>query len=359
MDFTDPFDSVPERDWQTVEEGGPVRFAVVGLGWWTRDEALPALEAAELCEPTVTVSSTTEKAHQVAEVYPTVEHAISYEAFHDGHAQTAYDAVYIATPNATHLEYAETAAALGKAVLCEKPMEATVERAETLVEACDANDIQLMVAYRMQTEPAVRRLRELVTDGFIGDPVHVQSNMSQRLLEMIPDPTQWRLDPALTGYGTSVMDLGPYPVNTTRFLLGADPVAVQAQAHSESEGFEDVPDERAAFLLTFPGNCELAATVSQNAWKSSHLRITGTEGAAAIEPAYSPQQAHVVSLSRGGAEATYELDPVDQMLEEFEYFADRLLSGRSPTSDGDHSLVDMRVLRAIYEAAKTGERIKL
>ncbi|MFB6360316.1 MAG: D-xylose 1-dehydrogenase Gfo6 [Halobacteriales archaeon] len=359
MDETTPFDRVPERDWQTVEAGGPVRFAVIGLGWWTRDEALPALEAADLCAPTVTVSSTTEKADRVAAEYHSVDHAISYEAFHDGVAETAYDAVYIATPNAKHLEYAETAAELGKAVLCEKPMEASVERAEALVEACDAHDVQLMVAYRMQTEPAVRWVRELVADGFIGDPVHVQSNMSQRLLEMIPDPGQWRLDPALTGYGTSVMDLGPYPVNTTRFLLGADPVAVQASAHSVSEGFEDVPDERAAFLLTFPGNCDLVATVSQNARKSSHLRITGTDGAIGIEPAYSPHRAHEVALSQGGADATYELEPVDQMLEEFEYFADRLLSGQSPKPDGEHGLVDMRVLQAIYEAAETDERIQL
>jgi len=359
MDVMAQFDHVATRDWQSVDAGDPVRFALIGLGWWTRDEALPALEAAELCEPSVAVSSSTEKAEQVAEEYGSIEHGLSYDAFHDGDAQTAYDAVYIATPNATHLEFGQTAAALGKAVLCEKPMEASVERAASLVETCEAHDVQLMVAYRMQTEPAIRWIRDLIAEGFIGDPVHVQSQMTQRLLEMIPDPDQWRLDPTLTGYGTSVMDLGPYPVNTTRFVLGADPTAVQARAQSDGEGFEAVPDERATFLLTFPGGSYLAAAVNQNASESSYLRITGTEGDIGIEPAFSPHEPHQVTLSRGGTEATYTFETVDQMREEFDYFGDRYLSDSNVTPDGEHGLLDMRVLEAIYEAAETDQLIHL
>ena len=51
----------------------------------------------------------------------------------------------------------------------------------------------------MQTEPAVRRARELVGAGVLGDPVHAHGTNSQRVLEMIPDPDQWRLDWELSG----------------------------------------------------------------------------------------------------------------------------------------------------------------
>ena len=66
----------------------------------------------------------------------------------------AYDAVYIATPPAFHLEYAETADEHGKRVLCEKPMEVTVERAERMVRVCEDAGVRLMIAYRIQAEPA-------------------------------------------------------------------------------------------------------------------------------------------------------------------------------------------------------------
>ena len=359
MGIEDRFDGFSTRDWQTVESGGPVRFAVVGLGWWTRDEAIPAIEESALCETAVAVSSTTEKAARVADSVPTIEHPLTYEEFHEGVARDAYDAVYVSTPNSLHLPYVETAAELGKAVLCEKPMEGTVERAESIVDACDRHGVELMVAYRMQTEPAVRWGRELLAAGALGTPVHVHGHLSQRLLEMIPEPDQWRLDPDLTGYGTSVMDLGPYPVNTTRFLLDEDPTTAFAMAESAGEAFDRVPDESAAFVLRFPGGCHLVATVSQNAAESSHLRVVGTDGELTIEPAFHPHRQRRVTVSRGGTTATYELELVDQMLEEFDYFADRILSGRPIGPDGRHGLTDMRVFQAIYESATTGEPVDL
>ncbi len=54
-----------------------------------------------------------------------------------------------------------------------------------------------MVGYRMQTDPAVRRLRELLRGGFVGDVVHIHGTMSQTMLgELSEDTDQWRLDPA-------------------------------------------------------------------------------------------------------------------------------------------------------------------
>nr|WP_233204068.1 hypothetical protein [Halegenticoccus soli] len=83
-----------------------------------------------------------------------------------------------------------------------------------MVELCESPDVPLMIAYRMHTDPAVRRTHELIEDGFLGDPVSVYGNNSQPLLETIPDTGQWQLDLDRSGYGTSVMDLGIYSINT-------------------------------------------------------------------------------------------------------------------------------------------------
>ncbi len=339
------------RDWVTTDPDStaPVRFAVVGLGWFTKGRSLPALEASDRCEPTVLVSSTAEKAEQVAAATDGAI-GISYDAFHDGVARDKYDAVYICTPNALHLDYASTAAAFEKAVLCEKPMERDSDRARTLVETCDAASVDLMIAYRMHTEPAVRRARELIESGYIGDPMEVRADMSQRLLDRVnSDPDQWRLDEELAG-GGALFDIGIYPLNTARFLLDADPIAATGQTASTHAAFADV-DETVSFMLEFPDSVFASCYASHNARQSSGITVTGTEGQVRVEPAFFQEQSRKLHLSRGDSQSSITLAMVDQMREEFDYFADRVRGDAHLSPNGEHGLVDMVTMEAIYKAA--------
>jgi predicted dehydrogenase len=354
-----PREQFSERDWQTDDDPGTVRFAMVGLGWWTREEAVPAAAAADFCETTVLVSGSKEKAEAATDLADSVTHGLTYKEFHEGAAADAYDAVYVCTPNGRHLPFVETAADLGKPVLCEKPMESTVGRAEDVVAAVEDAGVPAMVAYRMQTEPAVRRARELITDGVVGDPVQVHGNMSQRLLaDVIPDPDQWRLDPEMAGSAT-VMDIGLYPINTTRFLLGADPVAVRGAVTYDHEAFADVGDEHSAFTLAFPDGVQAVCTASQGAYQASHLRVTGTEGEILLEPAFFNRQDRGFRVDVGGERFDLDWPQVNQMTEEFDYFAHCLLTGEDPHPDAEHGLVDMRVMDAIFAADEAGATVEL
>ena len=269
----------------------------------------------------------------------------------------AYDAVYICSPNALHLPYAETAAALGKAVLCEKPIEASSERARTTVERCKTAKVPLAVAYRMQTEPAIRRARALIRSGVIGQPVHAIGTNSQRLLDICADPSQWRLDPAVAGPGATVTDIGIYPLNTTRFLLNADPVAVQSIMHSAHDAFEAVPDEHAAFTIRFDDGTYLVSTASQNAHATTSLHLVGTEGEVYIEPAYHMETE--IRITRGETTVDLEAPAVNQMTELFDYVADRILTGAPIDPTGDHGLADLRMIEAIYQAGETGRTVHI
>lgn len=349
-------DSYESRDWQTITEGS-LRFALVGLGWWTTDLTLPAIEASDLAETTMLVSGSARKAQRIASEND-VEHGISYDEFHDGLHKEAYDAIYVGTPNAVHLEFVETAAKLGKAVLCEKPMESTVERAERMVSTCENESIPLMIAYRMQTDPAVRRARELIDNEFLGEPVSVYGSNSQPLLKLIPDEDQWRIDPELTGYGTSVMDLGIYSINTTRYLLRRDPIAVEAQMTSVNDPFDNVPDERSAFHLALEDDIQMVSTASQNAHADTQLKLTGTDGQIELKPAFHGKCS--LHLSRNDITVKVEHETYDaerEMREEIEYFSDRVLSGNEIFPDGHHGLEDMRIIRAIHEASDSGNRV--
>lgn len=340
------------RDWDT-DPDGEVQLAVVGLGNYARSVSIPAIEAAQYCTFTVGVSGTPATRKTVAETHG-VE-TLSYEAYADGAASEAYDAVYIATPNRLHLPHAETAADLGKDVLCEKPLEATVERAERLVEACETAGVTLMTAYRMQTDPAVRALRRAIADGALGTVTRVTGGFTFDVLGGERGADQWRLDEHLAG-GGALMDVGVYPLNTSRYLLDAEPVAVWGETRS-SPPFETV-DEHVDFGVAFPA-CVGQFTASFSGQADARLAVYGTDGIVEVRQAFQPRGDRRVIVDADGRRAVLEGHGADETREEFAYFAHCLLTDRRPEPDGRDGLADCTAMTAVYEAATTGTRVGL
>jgi len=349
METVPSFERFASRDWldSDTDPDGRVRFALVGLGSFTREWIVPAVEESAYAETTCLVSGDAAKADRIAAEHD-VEVAVTYDEFLDGAADHSYDAVYVATPNALHLPYAEHAAAHGKHVLCEKPMEATADRARAMVETCADAGVTLMVAYRLQFSPVARWVRHLVREGHLGTPVHVRGAMSQDIFEMVsPDPDQWRLDPELSG-GAALADLGLYPLNTTRFLLDADPAGVTAQVSNRHEAFSGV-DETIAFTVTYDDGTVGAYAASQRASIDSHLHVTGTGGTVRLEPSFFGEVTATVRTDEGTV--TVDTGEENEMLEEFDYFASRVLTDEGVHPDGEHGLVDMETIGRLYADA--------
>lgn len=345
-----------ERDWERPVDDGPLRFAVVGLGWFGRDVALPAIVASDYCEATTVVSGSPEKAAQVADERD-LDTALTYEEYADGVGERAYDAVYVVTPNALHLPHVETAAALGKHVICEKPLEATAERARRVVEVCDDAGVQLMAAYRMQTARSVRWVRERVREGVIGDPVLFTGEFSFNMLGGGGDSDQWRLDPDLAG-GGALMDIGVYPLNTARFVLDADPEAVHATVIENPPAFDGV-DEHVAFTLEFPDDVTATCTASYGASGANYMTIVGTEGRITVEPVFDVDADRRITIERDQGETTVDVAEPSEMVEEFDYFATGVLGDGDIEPDGEHGHFDLRVTEAIYESSDEGRRVDL
>lgn len=357
MELEATLSELSHRDWQTVDDADPIQFAVVGLGGFTRGHALPAIENSDFCETAVVVSGSPEKVEATTGQYQSIERGLTYEEFHAGDAADHYDAVYICTPNATHPEYVESAAELGKDVLCEKPIAATIDGANRMIEACDKNDVTLMIAYRMLTVPSIRWARTLIKEGFVGKPIQVHGHISDCLPELLPDPEQWRLNPELSG-GTTLNDLGVYPLNTLRFMLDRDPVGVYAETFADHEWFEDL-DEHTTFQIEFEDSVSAVCTASHNAYDASHLKVIGSEGEVTVEPALLPGDDRELTVRYGGSTSTISSDQPNEIVEEFDYFAHCLFTGEEPYPNGRNGLVDLEAIEAMYESAETGQRIDL
>jgi xylose dehydrogenase (NAD/NADP) len=356
MDVESYFEAFTARNWETPATDEQIRFAVVGCGWFAEEFALPAIEQGEHCTASVLVTGDAEKGGRIADDVGAA-HVLDYAEYQDGAAAEAYDAVYVSTPNALHLEHVETAAALGKDVLCEKPLEVSADRTERMVAACADADVTLMTAYRQQAEPGIRRMREVIADGVIGTPVYAIGDFSITLLGRDADADQWRLDPDLAG-GGALVDIGIYPVNTLRYLIDEDPIAVQAETKTSDERYAGV-EEHISFQLSFPGRMSAAVASSYGAALEDTLVIVGTEGKLEIDPAFFPEAQRTFHLTRDGATLTLEGSDVSGIDEEFEYFASCVLTGTDPDPDGHDGLTDVRTIEAIYEAADTGSRVEL
>ncbi|MFC4440394.1 MULTISPECIES: Gfo/Idh/MocA family oxidoreductase [Natrialbaceae] len=139
-----------------------------------------------------------------------------------------------------------------------------------------------------------------------------------------------------------------------------EPVQASARMASSYEAFEDVPDQTATFTLVLEGDVPLICTTSQHAQGDTQLKIIGTEGTIELAPAFHGEA--TLHLSSGSLSATIEdtdYGAIEEMREEFDYFADRVVSGESILPDGRHGLADMRTIRAIHEAAERDEPVDI
>ncbi|GAA0209278.1 Gfo/Idh/MocA family protein [Halobaculum roseum] len=383
--FESTFADAGRRDWVDGDgdEGGDgggsdgadatTRIATVGCGNYARSVSIPAMARGDYARPTVVVSGDADKRSALADDFGVT--ALDYDEYEAGAATDEYDAVYVATPNRLHLPHVETAAGHGKHVICEKPLEATVERAERLVAACEDAGVRLMTAYRMQIDPVVRRLREFVAAGGIGDLQRAVGDFTFPVLAGDAGPEQWRLDGRLAG-GGALYDVGVYPLNTARFVAGDDPTAVSATVRSPDDAFHEV-DQHVDFRVEFgagdggtgggdggtgSGNADgwvgnFSASFSGH--PNTSLELLGTEGRIAVRSAFQPGADREVTVET--TEGTMELAGLgaDETVEEFDYFAHAVATGGDIEPDGADGLVDMRTLAAAQASARAGERIEL
>lgn len=334
-----------------------IGYAVVGLGWISQAAALPAFaNARRNARLTALVSGDERKRRGLARRYELPDSAtFSYEDYDACLARDDVDAVYVAVPNHLHREYTVRAAEKGVHVLCEKPMAPTPEDCRAMIEACEANGVKLMIAYRLHLDPAHLRAVEVVRAGEIGEPRAFTATFTQHVAA-----DDIRLEPVERG-GGPLYDIGVYCLNAARYLFRAEPGRVQAMAASApaDERFGD-PEEMASCLLEFPGGRHGAFTCSLGAAPVSAFRLVGTEGDLRMDiNAFNFTGDRELVVVAGGEERREAFPTADQFGPQLAYFADCILHDRDPEPDGEEGWVDVMLLRALYESMEAGRPVEV
>jgi predicted dehydrogenase len=215
-----------------------VRWGVLGAAKIAKEWVCPGIHTSARGVVAAVASRTPGKAEALAapygaRVYP------SYEALL---ADPEIDAIYIPLPNSEHVEWTEKTLKAGKHVLCEKPIALKADEIDRLIAARDASGKLAAEAFMVTHHAQWLRARELVRGGAVGRLRHVQCGFSF----MLRDPANIRND-ASRG-GGALRDIGVYPCVVTRFVTGAEPVAI---THAEIDWDMGI-DATARVMAAFP-----------------------------------------------------------------------------------------------------------
>ena len=323
-----------------------IRYAVVGLGHIAQVAVLPAFgNARRNSRLAALVSGDPLKRAELGKKYQ-VEKTYSYEQYEE--CLKTVEAVYIALPNHLHCEYAVRAAKAGVHVLVEKPMAVTEEECEEMIRAAREARVKLMVAYRLHFERANLEAGEIARSGRIGEPRLFNSTFCTPVV-----PGNIRVRRA-TGGGV-LYDIGIYCINAARALFRDEPVEVRAV----SAGSLDEVEESMSAVLRFSNERVASFTASFGAAKVSEYRLAGTKGDLALEPAYDYARPLKHRLTLDGEMRERRFAKRDQFAPELLYFSDCIVQNRAPEPGADEGLADVRVIRALYRSAASGQPVRL
>lgn len=193
------------------------------------------------------------------------------------------EAVSIVTPNHVHFAAAREFLKRGIHVICDKPLTAGMDDARKLLAAAESSEALFILTHNYTGYPMVRQARAMIAAGDLGSIRVVQVEYPQDWLAETPasDNKQaaWRTDPAQSGIGGSVGDIGTHAYNLLRFVTGLETESLAADLHSFVPG--RTLDDNAHVLLRFQGGargmlwCSQVAVGQENGVR---LRVYGEKG---------------------------------------------------------------------------------
>jgi predicted dehydrogenase len=335
--------------------GKKLGWAIVGLGSLSMYEILPAFAKCEKSRPVAFVSGHPDKAKKLAVRYGVnLKNIYNYQNYDSIKDNPEVDIIYVVLPNSMHAEYTIRGFQAGKNVLTEKPMACTPAECQKMIDAGRAADKKLMVAYRCRYEPYNQEAIRIARSGELGPTQVILADTGF----YATDPDQWRLKKDMAG-GGSMMDIGIYALNASRYLSGEEPTEVNAMIYNTANDprFKEV-EETVNFQLRFPSGVMANCTSSYGYYPTSHYRVIGTKGWLQMDPAtwYSGLR---MKIGNKDGILEKELPVRDHFAMEMDHLSQCVMENKEPLTPGEEGLRDIKLIMAIYESAATGKAVKV
>ncbi|MCE9566079.1 MAG: Gfo/Idh/MocA family oxidoreductase [Planctomycetes bacterium] len=348
----------------------PFGFAIIGCGMIARYHAraiaeIPGARTAAL------VSRTPANAHKlIAEtgipecpIFATVEEAVN---------APGVDAVIITTPSGAHVEPALTAAAAGKHVVVEKPLEITGPRCQTIIDACDKAKVQLCTIFPSRFADSNVTLKAAVDAGKFGRLTLGEASNKWWRSQAYYDEGGWKGTQALDG-GGAIMNQAIHNVDLLLWMMGPAAAVCGLTATLAHERIEVEDTAVAAIRFRNGALGFLTATTSVHPGYPKQIAIHGDKGSAVIEqedvlkwdfnpPTPTDDEIKARFAAKVGASGG-AADPKSINHEghrrQLADFVDAVRGKRLPKVDGREGKKSVELICAIYESNRTGRLVEL
>lgn len=323
---------------------GAVGIALAGCGYWGRNLARNLHQMGNLawvCDPSAKVLEGVKATYRGVRTSRNFDRAL---------ADPRVKAVALAVPAAQHYALAKKALLAGKDVFVEKPLALRIPEAEELVELARKRKRILMVGHILEYHPAIRKLKEFVDAGDLGDIHYIYSNRLNLGKVRKEENILW--------------SFAPHDISVILLLLGTLPESASTSGQNYLQ--HDVADVTMS-CLSFPGSVRAHIFVSWlHPLKEQKLVVIGSRKMAVFDDVAKEGKLKIFDkgiewkdgqpVTRQTAESTLFFPEMEPLREELRHFVDCVRTRKTPRTDGKNGLRVLRVLDACQRSIEDGGR---
>jgi predicted dehydrogenase len=322
-----------------------VKWGVLGVAAIAAKKVIPAMQKGEWSEIEAIASRDLRKAEDAA-------HQLSipkaYGSYEELLADPEIEVIYNPLPNHMHVPWSVKAAEAGKHVLCEKPLSLTVREAKELLKVRDRCAVKIGEAFMVKTHPQWLRVRALIGKGVVGKLRSIVGMFSyfNRDQKNVRNVAEWG--------GGGLMDIGCYPITTSRWIFGEEPLRVCGMLEADPEFGTD---RLSSAMMEFPSGHSVF-TCSTQLVPYQRMQFLGTEGRIEIKiPFNAPNDRPCEILIDNGKDVfgggiSTEATPIcDQYTIQGDAFSKAIREGTGVPVPLEDAIANMAVIEAIFKSA--------
>ncbi len=327
----------------------PLKVGVVGCGYWGPN-LIRNFRMLSDCQLKMVCDLSEERLKHMRSLYPEVETTSDYKHMLNG---AGLDVIVVATSVKWHYSMAKAALEAGKHTFIEKPMAASSAECEELIAIAKKNGLTLMTGHTFLYSPAVRKIKEIVDRGDIGEIRYISARRLNLGLFQKDINVAW--------------DLAPHDLSIILHIFEEAPISVNCRGSAHvTPGIEDVT----SMCLTFKKD---RSAIVQSSWldprKIREMTIVGSkrmivyDDVAPLEkirifdarvetpPHYDTFAEFHYAYHYGDVYAPY-IKQEEPLRTECQHFLDCIKTGRKPVSSGEQGLQLVRILEASSQSLK-------
>ncbi len=368
-------------------KNGKLQVAVVGCGGIANQKHLPSLKSqADKCEITAFCDIIRERAEKAAAEYGTPDAKV-YEDYRELLKDTEIDVVHVCTPNVAHCPITVDAFKAGKNVMCEKPMAATTEDAQKMMDAWKESGKKFTIGYQNRFRKDTQMLHAACEAGDLGDIYFAKAHAIRR--RAVPT---WGVFPDKSKQGGGpLIDIGTHALDITLWMMDNYEVESVTGSVFEKLGHMKEATEGNMFGPWDPETYEVedsafgyikmkngATIFLESAWainmkdsKEAATTLCGTKAGAEIIGGMSKEGGYDLifnktsygelteeTLSPGGTIAFFSGKSDKEEIIECEQWLDAILEDKEPLVKPEQAFMVTKILDNIYKSAREGHEIK-